>query len=207
MLFSQGCLYRGKCWNQVNFLWFSKKPQHLNRATRFRVICFWFLKYTFKRMTSQWDLSTFIAFQSENKIFWSTYAKITLNVRTLLVPLSDASPSIFAAVTSARHRLARLQCSFGRNVTGYWTRQLTRSKPLFWQMNTKFPWKEQIYGISLVIGRRFFTCKSWKNLFPLKFVKAVVRTDFEHFKINTQRLSLENILLSMIRYTNLISRT
>ena len=106
-------------------------------------------------------------FKTKIKYSRSTYAKITLNVRTLLVPfslqsivLSNASPSIFAAVTSASHRLAKLQCSFGRNITGCWTRQLTRSKPLFWQMNTKFPWKEQIYGISLGIGLRFFTCKS-----------------------------------------------
>ena len=44
-----------------------------------------------------------------------TYANITLNVHTLLVPLSDASPSVFAAVTIARYRLAKLQCCFGRN--------------------------------------------------------------------------------------------
>ena len=47
--------------------------------------------------------------------FFFSFANITLNAHTLLVPLSDPSPSVFAAVTSARHRLAKLQCSFGRN--------------------------------------------------------------------------------------------
>ena len=52
MLFSQGGLFSLKCLYQINFddNWFSKKPQHLNRATRFRVKC---LIHILKRMTSQ----------------------------------------------------------------------------------------------------------------------------------------------------------
>ena len=104
MLFSQGGLFSLKCLYQIHFddNWFSEKPQHLNRSYTLQGYMLLVLNTHFKKD----DVKIRLRY---------TYANITLNVHTLLVPFSDASLSVFAAVTIARHRLAKLQCCLGRN--------------------------------------------------------------------------------------------
>ena len=75
MLFSQGGLFSLKCLYQIHFddNWFSEKPQHLNRSYTLQGYMLLVLNTHFKKD----DVKIRLRY---------TYANITLNVHTVLVP-------------------------------------------------------------------------------------------------------------------------